>query len=218
MEEEDMKTNLLLASLIVVTSLVAQGCATVGKGGSSAPVATLESVVDDYDFAQMQAQATQDALTELIVSPNADLQQAYRSFDENVGRMLEAGDKLAQHADAMHFRGPAYIVESEQSATACLYPRQEVPTDRRVAELGVYFNAIADEGWEVKRAYRDYQFDLTQIRCYLSASLNPARLDAMTPLLRKASHDGDSLQDALDTALDAMSRAKIAKAQTPAGS
>jgi hypothetical protein len=212
-----MRTKLLLTSLLVVTSCISQGCAMFGQAQSPLPTATLESVVDDYDFAQMQAQATQDALTELIVSPNADLQEAYHALDENIDRMLQAGDRLVEHADAMHFRGPAYFVESEQSATACLYPRQQAPEDRKVAELGVYFNAVAEQGWEVKRAYRDYQFDLNQIRCNLSGNLNPARLDTMSQLLRKASGDGDSLQDALDAALDAMSRAKIARATSKAG-
>lgn len=212
-----MRTKLLLTSLLVVTSLTAQGCATIGKAQLSPPTATLESVVDDYDFAQMQAQATQEALTELTASPNADLQQAYDTLDENIDRMLQAGERLLEHADAMHFRGPAYIVESEQSATACLYPRQQTPADRKVAALGVYFNAIADEGWEVKRAYRDYQFDLTQIRCALACGFTPARLDALQPLLRKASSDGNNLQDTLDAALDAMSRAKIARMNLKAG-
>jgi hypothetical protein len=213
----DMRTKLLLTSLLVVTSLTAPGCATSGKAQLSTQTATLESVVDDYDFAQMQAQATQDALTELTVSPNADLQQAFDTLDENIDGMLQAGDRLLEHADAMHFRGPAYIVESEQSATACLYPRQQIPADRKVAALGVYFNAIADEGWEVKRAYRDYQFDLTQIRCNLASGLNPARLEAMRPLLRKATSDGNSLQDTLDAALDAMTQAKIARGNLKAG-
>jgi hypothetical protein len=215
---KELRRAALVVSMLVASSAMLEGCAALGKKEPPPPTATLEAVLDDYDYAQLQAQATQDAVTELSVAPNADLRQAYDEFAETADRMLEAGRRLIAHADAMHFRGPAYFVESEQSATACLYPRRQPPQDRRLAQLGVYFNAVADQGWQVKRAYRDYQFDVTELKYYLSCRLTPDRRQLMAKIFRKAAVDAESLQEALDRALDTLDRAKLAKAAPPAAS
>jgi hypothetical protein len=209
----------LLALMLLATALSLAGCASFGKGQSSKIVATLQSVKDDYNQAELQAEITEGALNELNVSADVDLKQAYDTFSESVDRMQAAGKPLIIHADAMYFRGESYFVESVKSGTACVYPRQIEPGDKQAAELGAYFNAISEEGWEVKRAFRAYQFDISQIQDYLSRNLTPKGIETITPIIDKAKVDGDSLKESLEQALAAVERAKTAKVQAaPKGS
>lgn len=205
---------ILMSSLLAATVSL-NGCALFGKGEPTRMVATLQSVQDDYHEAILEIRGAEEALHELTVSEIADLEQAYRAFAESVERMEGAGSRLVTHADEMHFSGASYLVESGKPPTACPYPRLRQPEDAREAELGAYFNPLADEGWGVKRAYRAYQFDLTSLRDVLSTELTPRTIDAMAPIVRKAQADGVSLREALQRALAAAERAKTAAAQAP---
>lgn len=202
----------LPASLLLVTMVLMTGCAGFGKGEPVRMTATLQSVEDDLKMAEQETEATADALNELVVSDVADLEQAYGSFSDLVRGMQSTGERLMVHADEMRFQGAGYLVESEKSATACVYPRLRRPEDKTVADLGHYFDAIAQEGWDLKRAWRAYEFDISQIDDSISKKLTPKSVEAMTPFIRKAKVDHDSLKEALDQALAAIARAKAAKA------
>jgi len=202
-----------LFSLLLASAVLLNGCAVFGRSEPGRMVATLQSVQDDYSEAALDAKATEEALDELVVSEVADLEQAYRVFALRVSKMQTTGDRLITHGDEMHFSGPSYLVESNQSPTACLYPRQRLPEDTKAAELGRYFYAIADEGWEVKRTFRAYQSGLIRLRDVLSTNLAPITVVAMSPIIRKAKVDSDSLTAALNRALSAIQKAKAATAQ-----
>lgn len=209
----------LLASMLMISTLSLTGCAMFGRG-EPRMTATLQSVQDDFNQAELEAEETQDALIELEYSDIADLKQAFEAFSESADNLLWTGEHLIIHADEMHFQGDSYLVESEVSATACVYPRLRRPEDKTVADLGPYFDAIADQSWDVKRAWRAYQFDISQIEYSLSANLTPVKVQAITTIFQKAKVDGVSLKESLEQALaniEAAKAAKAAKAQTPAG-
>lgn len=200
----------VLSGTVLVMSLIA-ACAPFGRGGSSTATATLQEVQDDYHQAELQTEATEDALLELYLSPACDLKQAYKTFSEDVLRMQRDGEPLLKHADRMHFDGAAYLVESGQNRTACPLPGRREGGDQTTAELGDYFDAIADDAWEVKRAYREYEFDLDQIRKYLCMNLTPSTVDSLTFMVRKAQSDSANLSEALLRVQDSVDAAKAAK-------
>ncbi|HBG05674.1 MAG: hypothetical protein A2075_18860 [Geobacteraceae bacterium GWC2_58_44] len=205
--------------MLLAATLLLNGCAIFGKGGpfrgGEPPrlVATLQSVQEDYEEAALETAGIEEALSELDVSDVLDLEQAYQAFSESAERIQETGKRLIVHADEMHFSGASYLVESGKSPTACVYPRLREPEDSIAAEYGAYFNAIADKSWQVKRALRAYQFDVSQIRNYLSTNLTLGGVEAMAPVIRKAQVDGDSLEESLRQALAAIELAKVAKAR-----
>jgi hypothetical protein len=203
----------MLSTLLLATTVSLSGCAMFGKGDSAKMSATLQSVQDDYLQAKLQTEVTEDDLEELETADEVDLKQAYKTFSKSADDMRQAGKGLVNHADSMHFQGAAYLIEAEKTATACVYPRFRRPEDLPVAESGSYFDEIAEEGWEVKRAYRAFQFDLNEIRDYLAANLTPKAVDSLTPIFAKATVDAESLRNSLQQAIAALERAKVAKAQ-----
>lgn len=204
----------LVASMILAP-IVLNGCAVVGIGQRQPPrlVATLASVQDDYQQAALEAAGTEEAINELVVSEPIDLEQAYQAFAESVERIRQTGKRLITHADEMHFSGASYLVESGKAPTACVYPRLRQPEDAKAAEYGEYFNAIADEGWEVKRAFRAFEFDISQLKDTLSMSHKRNMVQGMTPIIRKAQADGESFRESLADALAAIERAKSVQSQ-----
>ena len=203
----------LLALMLFVAAPSLTACTFFAKGESSRPTATLQSIRDEYSQALVQTEVTEDALDELSVSPDIDLPKAYDTFAQNVSSMQTTGNRLITHADEMHSQGAAYLVESEKSTTACVPIHLNNPYNQRTDELGAYFDPIAKESWEVKRALRAYQFDLSQIRNHLSRELTPKSIDIITPLIMKAKVDGESMKYSLELALTEIERAQIAKAQ-----
>ena len=197
----------LPAALLLVATLALSGCAVLGRSETTT-TATLQGLQDDYRQAVLQAAATTGALNELTVSDTADLDRAYRRFAEEATRMQEIGTRLLDHAQAMQARGASYLVESEKTATACVFPAGRRPEDRRTADLGGHFEEIARQGWEVKRAYRAYQFDLGQISRYLAHKVEPSAMNAITPILDKSRVDADSLKYALEKVQAALERAQ----------
>ena len=173
-------------------------------------VATVQSVQDDLKLALMQSEATEEALNELLVTDVADLEQAYQEFSIAVARMQDTGNRLVTHADELRYGGPSYLVESGQTPTACVFPRLRVPQDSKQAQLGEHFDAVAAEAWKVKRAYRAFQFDISQINEVLYQNLTPRTLDTLRNIINKARVDGDSLQEALTRAQAVLERAKLA--------
>jgi len=205
-----------LASLLFATVISLNGCASVTIRQPVKTTATLQSVQDDYQLAKMQTEATNAALVELEVSPDPDLEQAYQTFSKSVERMQEIGERLVMHADAMQFTGAPYLVESEKTGAACVYPRLSTPENRRTAEIGDYFDPVAEKGWQVKRAYRAYQFDIGEIKNHLSGRLTPSGVQAIPQIMEKAKIDAESLQESLERAIAAIEGAKTAQAQEAA--
>lgn len=173
-------------------------------------VATVQRVQDDLKLAQLQIVATIDALNELSVSDVADLEQAYQEFAVWVARMEDTGSRLVAHADEMRYSGPSYLVESGRTPTACAFPRLRVPQDSKEAQLGEHFDAVAAETWKAKRAYRAFQFDITQINEVLYQNLTPRTLDNLRNMVRKARVDAESLREALTRAQALLEKAKVA--------
>jgi hypothetical protein len=187
----------------------------VEEGVGEGMVATVQSVQDDLKLAQLQSEATEKALNELAISDVLDLQQAFQEFSTWVASMQDTGNRLVAHADQMHYTGASYLVESGQTPTACAFPRLRLPQDSPQAQLGEYFDAVADETWKVKRAYRAFELDITQINETLGKNLTPRSLDNLRQMVRKTRVDADSFQEALTRAQVVLERAKLASQTAP---
>lgn len=208
-----MTRNLAVAALLLSASALVQGCATVGaQGEPSRMVATVASVENDYRLAKLQLPVTDQSLNDLYVADVKDLEQAYGEFAENVARIERTGDRIVTHADQMHYGGASYLVEAGLTPNACLYPRRRIAEDTKSVEFGEYFYPVADEGWEVKRAYRAYQFDISQIRNILAANLTPGSVYGLSPVIRKAMVDARSLDESLSRVIRAIETARSAQA------
>ncbi|HJV34812.1 hypothetical protein [Geomonas sp.] len=211
------QTGFLMALL---ASFAVSGCAHQAAPPEAAQLpehtATLQGIEEDYDRADLQVDSTQQALEDLYVSPVADLQQAADSFRRNARMMLALGDPLIRHGDGMHYQGPTYLVERRELPPACPVPGEPMVIGVGTANLGGYFEALADDAWEVKRAYRLYQFDIEQISGVLnsniaSGTVRPVTVKGLELMVRKARIDSEYLKEALEAADGAIEQASAAR-------
>lgn len=211
--------------MVLVAFAFLTGCAHQGTAPEAAiklpdQTATIQGVQDDYDQAVSQVEATQEALQELYVSPVQDLQQAADSFRRNASMMLALGDALVRHADGMHLQGPAYLVERKEVPPSCPVPGAAMQMAFRPAQLDGYFETVSDLAWEVKRAYRAYEFDVEQVNTVLTpdvtpVKVTPAMVRGLELLIRKAEVDSAHLKEAIEEAEGAIDQATSAQAQIP---
>ena len=209
------RTVTLFAHLFVAAVLCCAGCATFSRTPPPQPSATLQTVTDDYRQALRQASATEQALDALEVTGVVDLRQALDYFTANEELMEQIGVRLTAHADGMFYRGTYYFVEAGKSLEACALPRAAQADERRTVDLGPEFYLVSDAGEEVKYAWRDYQFDIEQIRYLVSNDPRPIGIDTTEQLYRMAKVDIVSLKDALRKALASLDQASRKLAQPP---
>jgi hypothetical protein len=208
-----IKGTALLFAMATVGALCLSGCVR-SETARTPKFVTLETVEFDLEQAELQMEATQDALHELRISPQQDIPEAYRNFRQSVERMEWLGERVMGHANGMYYFGPGYFIESEKSAVACEIPRLRYKNVRR-AELGTFFDAIAQGTWDSKHAFRSYQFDIEQLRDSMETMQNPRGVETVSMLFGKAKVDSATLANALERAHSAVQRAREVRAQTP---
>jgi len=198
----------VVATGLLASTLSTAGCAVL-RTQPSAKTASLQTVQGDLEYAQVQTRETREALDELAVSHEKDLKRAYKAFSDRVGRMTTVGDRLVRHADGMDDQGGEYLVQTEKSATECQFPRLSETAGTRPLELGEAFEPISQGGTLVKRAYREFESDISKIRDSLSKHATPKGVENIALFIRKAQVDGESLNYALERALSAVGKAKL---------
>lgn len=198
----------VMATGLLASTLSTAGCAVL-RTQPSAKTASLQAVQGDLEYAQVQSRETREALDELAVSHEKDLKRAVKAFSDRVGRMTTVGDRLVRHADGMDDQGGSYLVQTEKSATECQFPRLSETAGTRPLELGEAFEPISQGGSLAKRAYREFESDITKIRENLSKYPTPRVVESMALFIRKAQVDGESLNYALERALLAVQEAKM---------
>ncbi|WP_224982145.1 hypothetical protein [Geomonas agri] len=202
---------------VVFIGMSLTGCTSRWVGLRQGNSASLQTVQDDLQYAQLKTQKTRKALEDVKFADQADLPRAYRAFREEVNTMTGAGEKLVQHANGMHYQGNAYLVEGEKSAGECRYPRLSGNAKLPRMELGDAFEPIAEQGQAVQRAYRAFELDIEAIDEYLSQELNEQGVRDMEIFMRKSDVDGDSLLYELETELSVVDRAQKAYTEITQG-
>ena len=193
------------------------GCAAWSAGSRDENTASLQTMQDDLQYAQLKTRQIRKALDDLLFADGVDLPRAYRAFRDEVNTMTGAGMRLVQHAEAMHYQGNSYLVEAESSAGQCRYPRLSKSAGMPSIELGDAFEPIAEQGVRVQRAYRAFAFDIAAIDDSLSGVLSERGIRDMEIFFSRSEVDGDNLSYALDQALAAVERAKTEYAKTAQG-
>lgn len=202
---------------LVAFAFSSTGCAAWSARSRDEKTASLQTVRDDLQYAQLKTRQTRKALDNLLFADGVDLPGAYRAFRDEVNMMTGAGMRLAQHAEAMHYQGNSYLVEAESSAGQCRYPRLSKSAGMPSIELGDAFEPIAEQGMQVQRAYRAFAFDIAAIDDYLSRKRSEQGVRDMEIFFRKSEADGENLSYALDRAMAAVERAQTEYGKTAQG-
>jgi hypothetical protein len=204
------RVHFILVLGLVFWSLGIAGCAGGRITFHASNSASLQTVDADLEYAQLQAENTRKALEELPLSDPPDLGRAYSEFTDRATRMNLVGERLVRHADGLEYRGESYLVEPEKSATECQSPRLSNTARTEPLELGAAFDPIAAAAISVRRAYRAFESDLTNIRSALSANPTTKELETVDIFIRKAAVDEESLVRSLGQARALVQDAKTA--------
>ncbi|ACH39316.1 hypothetical protein Gbem_2304 [Citrifermentans bemidjiense Bem] len=192
--------HLVLVVGFVFSSLCLAGCAGGRFTFRANNSASLQTVEADLEYARLQAENTREALDELVFANPPDLERAYRDFADKAMSMNLVGERLVRHADSMEYQGSSYLVEPEKSATECQFPRLSNTGRTKPLELGPAFDPIAAKAISVRRAYRAYESDLSNIRSILSTHQTTKGIEVVDIFIKKAAVDEESLTEALEQA------------------
>lgn len=192
--------HFILVIGFVFWSLSLAGCAAGRVTFHANNSASLQTVEADLEYARLQADNTRKMLDELVLADPPDLGRAYREFADRATRMNLVGERLVRHADGMEYRGRTYLVEPEKSATECRYPRLSNTAKTKPLKLGAAFDPIAAAAISVRRAYRAFESDLSNIRSILSTNPTTKGLETADIFIKKAAVDEESLNRALEQA------------------
>ena len=194
------RIHFILVVGIVFWSLCLAGCAGGRITFHVNNSASLQTVEADLEYAQLQAESTRKALEELVLADPPDLGRAYGEFADRATRMNLVGERLVRHADGMEYQGSTYLVEPEKSATECRCPRLSNTARTKPLELGAAFDPIAAAAISVRRAYRAFESDLSNIRSILSTHPTTKGIETVDTFIKKAAVDEESLNRALEQA------------------
>lgn len=194
----------------VFSSFCLAGCAGARFNFRADNSASLQTVEADLEYARLQAESTREALEEMVFADPPDLGRAYRDFADKATRMNLVGERLVRHADGMEYQGSSYLVEPEKSATECQYPRLSNTARTKPLELGAAFDPIAAAAISVRRAYRAFESDLSNIRSILSTHQTTKGIEIVDIFIKKAAVDEESLNEALGQAQALVQDAKTA--------
>ncbi len=204
----NMFTSLLL---VAITGL--SGCATTGMQRSEQTGTTMKTVENDILKAVAQVDVTGASLDELVRPGQSDVKKAFEKYSANVSKMDDLGKRMFEHADKMSAQGKEYFEEWRKQGNTYANPEIQTLSEQRRSDLSAVFVKISEASVGVKGEYKTYMSDNREIQKYLSNDLTPKGVEAITPTARKAVRDGNSLKEAVNPVLYAISSARAELAQ-----
>lgn len=216
-----MKNHIYLSAGIVTLllgTLLFAGCAaTARKSGfelAEKTTATMNDVNSDMKQASMQIDATNVALTDLMRTGRsasaqpADVKKAFDTYEDNVAKMDDIGNRLNDNIDKMNARGSAYFQEwAKEGATYTDPDIQKLSQERRVRLQGS-FTDIASASAGMRGSLNAYLSELKQIQIYLSNDLTPEGISAIASTAMAAQRDGNNLKSSFTPVQTAIAKAR----------
>jgi hypothetical protein len=104
--------------------------------------------------------------------------------------------------------GKDYFAEWEKQGGKYTNPQIAGLSEQSRANLSALYARIPQESVGVMSALHAYMSYIIETRTYLSRGLTPKRIEAITPVVRKAIKEGNDFRDGLKRVLTAMERVK----------
>jgi hypothetical protein len=205
--------GVIFTAMIVIVILSLTGCAMTGMQRSAKTATSMDVVEQDYREVVSQVDLTRASLEDLIRPGQPEVKGAFEKYSANVDKMDDLKKSLFKHADNMNSQGKNYFEEWRKQGDMYTNPQIQALSEQRRADLSAIFVKISEASIGVKGVFKNYLSDISEIRTYLSNDLTTKGVEAITPTAQKAIMDGDSLKDAVDPVLSAISRARAEMTQ-----
>lgn len=204
----------LLGAIMIITSIIIEGCTLTGMQRSENTTTTMETLDNDIKIVINQLDITGASL-EAIMRPNQqDIKKTYDAFKENVSKMESKEKDFIKHADEMKKRGKEYFAEWEKDRNQYKNQQIQALSAQRRNDLETIYGRIAENSVGVKEAYRIYLSDLREMQLYLSNDLTSNGIDAISPVSNKIISDGSNLKLSLTNLQGAIDRARNEMSQS----
>ena len=191
------KTLAFLLTTLSIAVISIAGCATTGMQRSEKASTSMQAVDNDIKLIVAQLDAAGASLEELTRTGQSDVKKAFDLYSDNILKLAAMENGFSKHADEMKARGKDYFEEWQTEGSKYKNPRiQELSEQRRMALADIY-GQIPLNSIGVKEAFRAYLSDVTEIQTYLSNDLTFKGVEAIAPMARRASMDGDNLKYAI---------------------
>ena len=191
------KTLAFLLTTLSIAVISIAGCATTGMQRSEKASTSMQAVDNDIKLIVAQLDAAGASLEELTRTGQSDVKKAFDLYSDNILKLAAMENGFSKHADEMKARGKDYFEEWQTEGSKYKNPRiQELSEQRRMALADIY-GQIPLNSIGVKEAFRAYLSDVTEIQTYLSNDLTSKGVEAIAPMARRASMDGDNLKYAI---------------------
>ncbi len=210
------RTNKPVAFLFAALSIAAisiTGCASTGMQRSEEASTTMQAVDNDIKLIVTHLDAAGASLEELTRPGQSDVKKAFDLYSDNISKLAEMEKKFSKHADEMKARGKDYFEEWQTEGSKYKNPRIQSLSEQRRMALADIYGQIPLNSIGVKEAFRAYLSDATEIQTYLSNDLTPKGVEAIAPMARRASMDGDNLKYAIKELEMAIERARAEMSQ-----
>ena len=195
--KQTSKTLAFLLTTLSIAVISIAGCATTGMQRSEKASTSMQAVDNDIKLIVAQLDAAGASLEELTRTGQSDVKKAFDLYSDNILKLAAMENGFSKHADEMKARGKDYFEEWQTEGSKYKNPRiQELSEQRRMALADIY-GQIPLNSIGVKEAFRAYLSDVTEIQTYLSNDLTSKGVEAIAPMARRASMDGDNLKYAI---------------------
>ena len=195
--KQTSKTLAFLLTTLSIAVISIAGCATTCMQRSEKASTSMQAVDNDIKLIVAQLDAAGASLEELTRTGQSDVKKAFDLYSDNILKLAAMENGFSKHADEMKARGKDYFEEWQTEGSKYKNPRiQELSEQRRMALADIY-GQIPLNSIGVKEAFRAYLSDVTEIQTYLSNDLTSKGVEAIAPMARRASMDGDNLKYAI---------------------
>jgi hypothetical protein len=211
------RTNKTVAFLLTALSIAVisiEGCATTGMQRSEEASTSMQAVDNDIKLIVAQLDAAGASLEELTRTGQSDVKKAFDLYSDNILKLAAMENGFSKHADEMKARGKDYFEEWQTEGSKYKNPRIQELSEQRRMELAEIYSKIPLNSIGVKEAFSAYVSDATEIQTYLSNDLTSKGVEAIAPMAKKASMDGDNLKYAIKELEMAIERARAEMSQS----
>jgi len=129
-----------------------------------------------------------------LTQPGGDLPAKYKAYGKNVADLEKMAQKAKSNAEAAGSQRDAYIAQWKTSQEKIVNPDLKAASEKRRAELEPKIEAIKTSLGSARDTFGPFVQDLKDLNVFLANQLNPAGIEAATPLITKCSTEGEKLK------------------------
>ena len=193
-----LTTTTLTGCLLLMTALLAPGCATKGYQKAAATSNTLTNAAKQVDLARSEVTDATGALDAFSTSSPAELRPTFKRYQDTVTALDQANVDLLQKTQDMEAQGRKYFDSWDASMAEMKSEDIRSRSKERQQEVTAQYAQIQQRYQEAHRQFDPFIANLHDIQRLLSVDLTPAGVASAHEFVEKAKAHAVEVRQALD--------------------